>query len=60
MYTLEFSLRIETESYIDILNFVLWYHLPVIYIDDLFSLQNILKHISMFINIRFNKQLIGN
>lgn len=58
MYTLEFSLRVETESYIDI--FVLWYHLPVIYIDDLFSLQNILKHISMFINIRFNKQLIGN
>lgn len=58
MYTLEFSLPIETESYIDI--FVLWYHLPVIYIDDLFSLQNILKHISMFINIRFNKQLIGN
>lgn len=58
MYTLEFSLQIETESYIDI--FVLWYHLPVIYIDDLFSLQNILKHISMFINIRFNKQLIGN
>lgn len=58
MYTLEFSLPIETESYIDI--FVLWYHLPVIYIYDLFSLQNILKHISMFINIRFNKQLIGN
>lgn len=58
MYTLEFSLPIETESYIDI--FVLWYHSPVIYIDDLFSLQNILKHISMFINIRFNKQLIGN
>lgn len=58
MYTLEFSLRVETESYIDI--FVLWYHLPVIYIDDFFSLQNILKHISMFINIRFDKQLIGN
>lgn len=58
MYTLEFSLRVETESYIDI--FVLWYHLPVIYIDDFFSLQHILKHISMFINIRFNKQLIGN
>lgn len=39
MYTLEFSLRFETESYIKIV--VLWYHLPVIYKDDFFSLQNI-------------------
>lgn len=39
MYTLEFSLWVETESNIEMI--VLWYHLSVIYKDDFFSLQNI-------------------